>query len=730
MARSLTYCAILTSFVATMPAHAQVDRNEASPPSGAALPKPADFGDIIVTAQRRSEKLRDVPISVTALTPETLQSAGITNTRDLALVTPGLRVEAVGVYIQPSIRGITTTLTGVSADANVATYVDGVYQQTQLGSVFELPDVRQIEVLKGPQGTLFGRNATGGAILVNTLNPDVDVINGEVKGSYGSFGSYNASGYLSAPIIDGKMGASVTAFIDREGAFRRDLLRGGKRRGNVDSKVFRGKLRFLPWEGADFILSGTYNERDDSSSLRNSYIDGNNSVNRNPVLPPAIVASAPNTYATDLDTFSNSKLYSVNLRGEIEFGPGTLTSITAYQKFKNQILTDSDASPRPTSRTDISSYSRVTTQELVYAADDIGIVRPIFGAFFYWQDSGVAPQATTTLATRSVSAIYTHDEVDAQAVFGELNWQLSDSLKLITGLRYSHEKRTSFATRVPNPASTPVLPLLGRKNFDAVNPRVSAVYTFSPAVNAYATFSQGFKSGAFQTTSLQRIPVDPENVDAYEVGLKTKFGKLNVNLAGFHYDYTDLQVSSIQTLPDGSFLTVLQNAATARINGLELDGAWRPVDALQISFGGTWLDAKYKSFPAASVNIPQPDGRGGNVTVARDVGGNQMIRAPKFTGNLTASYSVDLGTGKIQASGSVYYSSRIYYDTINRISQAGYATANARLGWEPREGLEFSIYGRNLTNKVVLAAVTSLTSGDQAIYSEPRNVGVQARFSF
>jgi iron complex outermembrane receptor protein len=247
--------------------------------------------EIIVTAQRRAERLQDVPISVTALTAESLDAAAVTRTADLGMVTPGLRIDAIGNTIQPTIRGVTTTLAQASSESAIAIYEDGVYQQTMANGTLELPDVQQIEVLEGPQGTLFGRNATGGAILIQTLRPSFTNTAAQASVSYGNYSEVLAKAYASTPIVSEKVAISVTALIDYDSGWRTDLLNNDQWSGYRED-LFRSKLRFEPWEGADFTFTGSWDQVYDYTSLAFSNYDGVNADRAIPGLAP-FIASKP-----------------------------------------------------------------------------------------------------------------------------------------------------------------------------------------------------------------------------------------------------------------------------------------------------------------------------------------------------------------------------------------------------------------------------------------------------
>jgi iron complex outermembrane receptor protein len=701
-------------------AHAQAAR----PAPSNSAPAANQVGEIIVTAQRRAERLQDVPLSVTALTAQSLRSAGIVSTRDLALVTPGLRLNEGGIFVQPVIRGITTTQTYISTEAPIATYIDGVYQQSMLAAFYDLPDVQQIEVLKGPQGTLFGRNATGGAILITTETPDLSTPTGHVTAGYGNYNSYYGKGFVSAPIVQDKLAASIGFYAAHTDGYKLNILTG-RRHSPIDSVLLRGKLRFQPWNGANFVLTGVYSSLVDHDSLKDVNWHGNN-IGLLLGLPPSHIASEPNTYASDLDTFMKPRSASVSLRGDIEAGPGTLTTTTAYTRQKETLLTDGDNSPLPLAIVQFhDAKARTFTQELVYATNKIDRFQATGGAFYYWNQGDMLPLDINGYSQN----IWTIDKTWAWAIFGEVNYDLTDRLSLIGGLRYSWEKKKAFAAFSLS-STRPDLPLLGEKSWHSVTPRASIRYRVTDRTNAYFTFSEGFKSGAFNTVSFQATPVDPEKVKSYEAGIKSNISAdLTLNGAFFFYDYTGLQIPTIQQV-GAAYVQTLRNAATAKIHGLEINGAWNVTREFSLNFGGTYLHARYTHFPNAVINVPT--GVGGNVSLPADVSGNTMVGSPTWTGNLTARYLTDTSAGQFDASANLYYSSKVYFDVGDRVNQPAYATINAALAWRPvnMNNFELRAWVRNLTDKAVIQATTIENAADSVHYNLPRTFGVEASYRF
>ncbi|WP_081659790.1 TonB-dependent receptor [Sphingobium baderi] len=338
-------------------------------------------GEIIVTAQRQSQIARDVPLSISAQTGEQLQKAGATDTRDLTALTPGLKMDRVGAFSIPAIRGVTTQLTTAGVDVNVATYLDDVYQPSQLTGTFDLPDVERIEVLKGPQGTLFGRNATGGAIRVFTRSPSYTTT-GKFVASYGSFNEAIAKGFVSAPIVADKLAASVAGYYRRSDGYNHDLLNDGARVGGDESWLVRGKLRFDPTDRISFLATGFASYRKDGSTNRGLPLNGNTQYAQDPTV---VIPTRP--YDTAMNLASNVvRQHGFSLKGTVDLDAVTLTSITAYQKSTSFSRIDGDYSYTPDdtgAQYRSHSTDRSFSQELTLSSMHGHLIDYSVGIFYY-----------------------------------------------------------------------------------------------------------------------------------------------------------------------------------------------------------------------------------------------------------------------------------------------------------------------------------------------------------
>ena len=688
--------------------------NDAPPVTAEATgPLPAadqQGGEIVVTAQRRSERLTDVPVSVTALTGETIAATGVTDTYSLQQITPGLRMERLGGYTQPSIRGVTAGSTSPGSEANVAIYVDGVYQPNQAANTIDLPDVARVEVSKGPQGTLFGRNATGGAIQIFTREPAY-APSVDLSVSYGRFNDFAAKAFITAPLIDNKLAFSVSGSFENMDGWNRDLLNGGHV-GDIKSRLIRAKLLFEPAEGVKFTLGGQYYRRSDDSLFSFTALDGN-------TLGPK-VGIRPYEVAVNTDPLTETESWNVSLRGSIDTSVGTISTLSAYSKTQLDIAADGDASPAQIISFTIDSPDKNFTQELNFASEKFGRLSFIAGLFYYRDDSGYDPLIGFFPASFTNFADVT---TRAYAAYAEGTFEITDRLTAIAGVRYSHEKRT--VRYVGGDAAFFVGTDLHKKSYSATTPRFSLRYELAPRTNVYATYSKGFKSGVYDLNGTATTPVNPEKIEAFEVGFKTSSRLFDLNTAAFYYKYKDLQVQ----INSGGF-DLLTNAGAARNYGFDIEGTVRPAPGFTISGGFAYLHARYRDYPNATVLVPNVGG--GNTPVSGvNLSGFKVTRAPTWTLNLNANYKHEFDFGTFGLSGNVYHTDDVPLEQSGRIKQPAYTLFNATVSIVPlNSNFKFSLWGKNLTKEKVIQGSFFTGAGDQVSYAPPRTYGVTANYAF
>ena len=692
--------------------------------------------EVVVTAQKRSERLQDVPISIAALSEADLSRSNVTTTSDLPAVVSGLVWSNQGAWVQPNLRGVYTTVAAVGAQSPIAIYLDGVYQPMQAGTIADLADVSRIEVLKGPQGTLFGRNATGGAISIYTLDPSFTET-AKVSASGGLYGGdssrtaghYNVNGFVSGPVAGDTLAASLSAYYDHtDGYLTNDV--NGQRVGTIDSEVIRGKLLWKISDSADIKTTVYYMHRTDESAEAGFPAGG---ISAAAAFPDAILPSKPWHISFDGPTpEADTDSRGGSIKGTFDLGTGTLTSITGYSNDGVLALDDGHVaySPQCLAASNlitglgcvvapIRTSNEAWSQELDFASRQMGRFRYVAGLFGFYNESREHDAYNDNLFTddtkvRNVS----------YAAFTEGTFDVTDSLSAIAGVRVNHDSLTAEGSYFGAPLAT-----YADKGWTSTTPRVSLTYKVNPAVNTYFTYSQGFKAGVVSGQANAAPPANPEKISAYEVGLKAAQHNYSLNVAAFYYDYRDLQV---EVFDFKSLATIPLNAAKAEIYGVDFDGAIKHSDAFQTRLVTTWLPkAEYTSFPAAIVFIP-PLGSHGLVTdTSYDATGSRMLVTPLWTGTISESYTRTLAAGLFQASASVYYSSGYRWEYTGSVMTHQYNLLNGQASFMPGASrFRYTLYGKNLTNKAYIQGALPSALAHEVIFGSPREVGVKVDWQF
>jgi iron complex outermembrane receptor protein len=676
----------------------------------------SDLQTVMVTAQRRAERVEDVPFTVDALSGAQLENARVTDIQSLAAVTSSVVMGNGGANVQPAIRGISSYGTGPGEAANVAIYLDGVYQPIQKANFFELVDIDRVEVLKGPQGTLFGANATGGAIRIFTREP-TRTPTGKFELGYGNYDSLRGSLFLAGPLVHDVLLGSITGVYRDQQGYSKDLVRGGQF-GTFRSEDIRAKLKFVGSDWLQAELIGLQFDRKNPNQYAGTVLNGNTLAVA--IDPTALYSSRPWQTAQNEVGFGDSKGHQIALSTAADFSSIRITNLVSYQSSTNDIISDIDYSAVPLVIVGLKEENRTITEELQISSKSQGPFGWTVGYFYFHNKTDDHEQLNHAEADPN-SNFYVRERARTHAVFGELTYAFTDRLTGILGARYSNEWTSAFAA-----VGTPVTPMLGEKSWRSTTPRASLRYAVTPSANVYATFSKGFKSGLFGGFDFATTPVDPEKVDAYEVGVKSLLGRTaEINGAAYFYNYKDQQFSQY----NGLFF-VYRNAASSHIWGLETSGALHLAQDLDVRFGASYNHANYASFPGAPAQVPT--GFGGNMPAAPDLSGKPMARAPRWTGNIGLNYVVHIAQTVTNASINAVVSDKYYFEPSYRIVQPAYGKINAQLDFKASRDshLDFRLWAQNLTNVAVKEAPIIISLGDFINYAPPRTYGVSVGYQF
>lgn len=727
---------------------AQASAPAPAAPLQAATSNAPGLDEIVVTAQRRSERLQDVPLTISEVSRSDLAKAGVTTLKDLQNVVSGFTFGGQGSVAQPSIRGVSTLLSAAGSENPNALYVDGIYMATQAVLGVELPDVDRVEVLKGPQGTLFGRNATGGAIQVFTRAPSftptasINIDPSYYTGSGGSHNSarINASAFVSMPIIDNLLAASISGgYSYTEGYQVNDAtkLSDGE---NIKSNI-RGKLLITPANNVKITLSGfNINDSGDGELLQTPW----HGLSAASAYPGSVVSTKPwhTAYDTGAPQVQNAILQQHGFASRIEavFDIGTFTSLTGYTKtFTNNPATSIHGAQGTLPCLlnfacidySFAIKNREISQEFNYSSTKFGILSFIGGLYYYNAKGSTVGQIQATLASIApgvfpLTVQKTNFETTAYAAYGEATIKPTNALSLVLGLRQSHEPHKDDSI-------TPYSGVIS-KTFNSTTPRASIRYEVTPRLNVYGTFSIGYKSGLTGATNIASVPqfkfVAPEKLYAYEAGVKYASHNVSANLSGFYYNYKNKQ--------EQTFLgttTVIKNTGPVLIYGLDFDARAKLSTAWNVSGTLSYIPvAKYRDFPDASgQSTVQVAGNGAfypgvlNMPKATfDASGERLTRAPKLSASATLAYA----SGPFDASATVSYSSKIYEDITHEIYQTSYANLTAQVGYKIDERFRVGVFGRNLTNKAYISNALTSSAGFSVGYAPPREIGMSFGFNY
>lgn len=682
-----------------------------------------DSGEIIVTAERRATDLQKTAIAISAFTPELLEQRNITSVRDLAGQVPNLFVARTSI----SHTTQTFSLRGVGESDPIqepvlAVYVDDVYVPRQIGSMSEFVDLERVELLRGPQGTLYGRNSSAGALRLITRDPD-NSTHVTAEAGYGSYDDVQIRALVSGPIVKDTLSASISYIHrSRDGVTYNPTL--GHDVNRIDLDGWRGKLRFTGIENLDAQL--TVNVIRDRSDSR-SYI---------PVNQPGGVFSRRRSYS-EVEPLQHLNALNGSLRLIYTLSPQlSIKSITAAGGFNlNPVYYENDGEAALIQKNLIHYNDKFISQE-VQLNGDLGDVSFTSGLFylherFFVERDGFSRTGTAT--TAAVNRLRAHNitYTDAYAIFGEGTWKANDIFSVTAGVRGTIEKkRFVFDNKVIDDNRNVVSQSIAgeaEKTWKALTPKLSVQAQWTPNLLNYATVSRGFKSGGFDNRAtrldLATLPFNPEKVTTYEGGLKaTLFGRaLRSNLAVFYNDYKDLQVSFYDPAYVGSRRG---NAGKAHSWGVELENDLRLSDALSVQASGGYLKAVYDDYKGA----------GGNGV---DADGNPLTNAPKWSLSGGATYDLPLGAGgsHLRLSANAQYQSSFYSNALARAQDRvpGQTFVNGSITWIlPDDRFQFALTGKNIlgANKPVSSTYIPSTGVYYKNYADPATVLASVRFAY
>lgn len=720
-----------------------------------AAPDPASsgLGEIVVTAQRRTQNLQDVPVAVTAVSGAQIAAANVTTALDLGRLVPSLDVFTTGGTVQPFLRGIGNPGSVNGNEASVAVYLDDVYVARLPESLLELNSISRVEVLKGPQGTLFGRNASGGLIHIVTRDPSENtIVQGRV--GYSNYDTFRGDLYASTGLAKG-LAIDVSGLIVDQAKGWGHNFGTGRDWGKQSTKAIRSKLRWEVTPNTTVVISGDYSYSNNDFLPSSQYRFG---VQRGYQLPPFSLQPKVGFYDIEADTqpLNTDRDWGVSARVDQKLSFATLTSITAYRKDVNLSVFDADFSKQPGLRADLYGRSDQFSEELQLASRKNARLDWIVGFFYLDSTAGYYPTRFTGQSVDAVGPLFgappgTKFANDAYGVskdksyagYGQATYHLPTGTGLTLGARYTKDDLNGTGRTDLYAIGTPPFTLSTQSaatSFDKFTYKASVDQKLMRDVLVYASQSRGYKAGVYNTLPFSPLVARPEVLDSTEIGFKSELfdRKLRLNGAGFRYVFHNAQFQQFN-----GPTVVLVNAERAQLYGGEIEGEALLVQKLHLRFGAGYLDGHYTNFKNAQTPVPNPNVNpalgpvGGYINgfVPFDASASQLIRAPTWSANAGLDYDLETHVGAFDLNVNYSFTDSFAWDADNVLREPSRSLLDAQVKYTlPGEGSRFSVrlWAKNITQTryYVAEAQSDGARGSSALPGAPRTFGFDWLFKF
>ena len=763
--------------------------NAADAPSAAPVAETAAFdaaeseAAITVTARRREEDAQDVPIALSVISADTLDKTGNFTIGQVQQLVPSLQIFSFNPRnTNINIRGLgaNVALTNDGLENGVGFYLDNVYYGRPGQSQFDLVDLQQIEVLRGPQGTLFGKNTTAGAINIASREPSFSP---EAQGelSLGDYGYHQLRASVSAPIISDRAAFRLSIADTHRDGFLTNLHDGSKAQ-DYDNFSIRGQLLVKPTDTLSIRLIGDYAHQKQHYVLNipvayfGAYDSGatiaNNIFVRTARAGYTLLPADPFARKGDSDSHYQAFMKSYGTSGQIDWdlGKAALTSITAYRWWDWDPANDGDSTGLPViTKGQQANRQRQFSQEVRLGSTGSNVIDWTVGVYYFWQTirgygasaygsaapnwfvPAVSPVVSNAALNGFETRSYSEPTTKSYALFGQASWNISDALSLTGGLRYTYESKTGVY-RQSWVAGTDLATLSAaeaaaataiRNQFNPITSYTAAIkdnslsglatlsWKVAPDALFYGSYSRGSKSGGLNLTNIPNgaVPeVKPETVNNFELGFKSAWldRGLTFNAAAFWTDVSDYQTAITEPTALGTFVQYISNIPKVRSRGIEGDLSYAPSKWISLTASASYIDATYRDYR----NAPQAPERSPALAPTQDLTGAQLGGVPKFTYSLAADVAQPIGRGGIELYGHADFSHRSSFNTSSSNSRyaqvPGYGLLNARIGIRADSGLwDISVWARNLTDTQYFQALNAGAFGlVTGTIGDPRTVGV------
>lgn len=745
--RALSLSVAALALTANLGAHAQTADNDAEDEADTRR-----LGAVTVTAQKREENVQDVPISITALTGEDLEVRGITDMADIAQSVPNfdLPTSNTARNVSVRIRGIGSTGTNPGIESSVGLFLDGIYQPTGAMAFGELGDIQSVEILRGPQGTLYGRNTPVGALNVTTRKPSYET-ESMIRLGAGDYDQKWINGFVGGALAEDKLAGRITAYYRDRSGFEDNALTGNDINDSSE-KGIRGRLLFEPSDNLEFNFIAHYSEIDKACCVAEQ-IDptGPFGIATAGFLATQAAAGFPFNNVSDSDHIVNaddqpddqteSKGLSAQIDWDLSNGV-TLTSITGYQEWLNDVFIASDSLANPVLDIDQIQENKVTSQEFRITSPLGGQFDYLAGLFLYNQKTTFDQFAVSQIGANRVFAVpnpalpclppvgcglnvgdnFTSEfeqETNSVAIFGSGTLHLTDRWDVTGGLRWSQDEKDVEVNHFNDPTNAfagnflvfpPVNPPDQTRKEDSVTWSANTRYNINDDVMIFATASTGFKSGGFNSRRLpagSALEFDNEDSITYEGGIKSTFadGKVLVNATAYHTTIEDFQEATLAATGSGF---IVGNAGEQEVKGIEADFAFLPTDALTINGSLAYLDSQYTDFPDAQCGLGETPTDFGATPSANDDTCSRNGQTPAFApewqytlgGQWLHPVSENLNL-KLRADYNWRGEQNLIRVTQDALGdQDAYGLLDLRAGIQSRSGKwELEVFGKNVTDE-------------------------------
>lgn len=647
----------------------------------------ADTGgetEIVVTALKREQSINDVPASLTVLGADDLAASGITSSFDLQQRVPGLAISFGNRETNVAIRGVSNNVRSIGSDPSNAVHLNGIYLPQSSMILTDLFDVERVEVLKGPQGTLYGRNATGGAINVIARAPQAGT---SVEGLLG-YGSYNLfRGQAALNVGNDAVAGRIAVSYAKDDGYTRNLS-NGTRLDRQDFLGLRGQLRFQLAENLTLTLL-TQIARDDGNVGYGISIDP--AFREFPenyygfTVPAALQRQDPRNIRVDAPTYSrrDSEIYGATL--DLDLGAVGLRSITGYSHYDAADGLDYDFTGSPDEVFSSTTTVKAFSQEFQLYSKGKGPLQWTTGVYFY-DDKGDQFVDWYLPPTFPYARVDSFSDGRSWAVFGQATYAINDKLSIMAGVRYNHERKKGTQINILRNTTANL-----DTTFESFTPQGQIQFRPNEDTLIYAGVTKGFKSGGFNLQAVTPNIYKPETIVAYEAGVRTKVADvLTLNASVFYYDYQNLQLRTLLFTGSGGGSFAAVSTAGAKINGLELNADAKLGSGFSIDLGGTYLHTKFGNYISPSNNL--------------DLTGTRLPLSAKFSGSAGLNWKGDLAGGKLKARAEVVYRSSIIFPlTLDAPQNYDDPSTlfNASLRWtEPSDRFYLEVVGRNIADRL------------------------------